>query len=888
MPLDAPLTSFQVTTADVSGETPAVVAARLNNLRAVLLAHGIRDLSALGTLALKGPLVPAAGLSTPATGVGPARSLVHSAPVARWGVTAGHDTLTLESWGGQGLTPGVMAPIAPAASTMTIPFAFWVANEIVLGDDTQVVFKYPCASLVLLATTIRCGRNVTFTYERPIQSSPAVPPKPATPPAQGTSTTIDNAPVGTDGRPGRAGGRGAAGIDAPAVQFWALDLDGHPTFVLTGQDGARGGTGGDGGDGGRGARGRGDRVDSFGFCSSGPGNGGRGGAGGQAGDGGPGGAGGRGGQLNLYAPAEVLQRYITTFSISTDGGRGGAGGRAGNPGQGGPGGSRGDNSHNCRPSHPRSDGQPGPRGGLGDEGPAGAPGEPGGVSMSAITRQDFVLALSTPRIVSLSVLAAAVGETVTILGANLHPDDQIWVGPIGRDPASGIATIAEGTRASMSPGGDTMASLVLPAVRGGMTGVQVRRSSGANSNVATIYVTPSLHHVEPEGRIWPGSRVRIKGSGFAPGAQLLVNGIQSPAPRFVDQATLEATILRPDDVAPMPAGEPITLQVVLADGGAHSRSGTIDGVLETIRLHVIGDSIAWGQGLSEEDKVSSRLIRQIQAANGGIGVYQSRTAHSGATIGVDDSTPLGPLDGEVPSSYPTVLQQVASFDDSPETVDLVLLSAGINDVGVQEILVGTLTGPDLSHRIERHCHSHMTTLLHAVHDRFPNATVLVTGYYQIVSEETDTGLLGALLLALGATIGPVVPILTLAERANISNRCALFHHRSTDALRRAVAEAVGEEPAWAHFIDPGFQPAHAALTPGTRLWGIDIDLSPQDPADVAHGRAVSCLKAGGRAPWYCEVASAGHPNPAGATAYAEALTPTVLAAVARPAATVTT
>jgi hypothetical protein len=42
--------------------------------------------------------------------------------------------------------------------------------------------------------------------------------------------------------------------------------------------------------------------------------------------------------------------------------------------------------------------------------------------------------------------------------------------------------------------------------------------------------------------------------------------------------------------------------------------------------------------------------------------------------------------GETPEARPTIIEQCDSFADSPDTVDLVLLNGGINDIGVATIL----------------------------------------------------------------------------------------------------------------------------------------------------------------------------------------------------------
>src|SRR5215510_2449522 len=103
-----------------------------------------------------------------------------------------------------------------------------------------------------------------------------------------------------------------------------------------------------------------------------------------------------------------------------------------------------------------------------------------------------------------------------------------------------------------------------------------------------------------------------------------------------------------------------------------------------MRMVVLGDSVLWGQGLNPEDKFYSL----VQAALTGNLDPQSSVvlAHSGATIGVGVTTNVAAIDGEVPTSYPTILQQCESFTDSPESVDLVLMNGGLNDIDFRLIL----------------------------------------------------------------------------------------------------------------------------------------------------------------------------------------------------------
>lgn len=79
---------------------------------------------------------------------------------------------------------------------------------------------------------------------------------------------------------------------------------------------------------------------------------------------------------------------------------------------------------------------------------------------------------------------------------------------------------------------------------------------------------------------------------------------------------------------------------------------------------MIGDSVAWGQGLIPAQKYHSIVENDIRAANGHIGVYKSVFSHSDARIGVGDNTVLPAIPGEVPTRYPTILQQLDVLSDA--------------------------------------------------------------------------------------------------------------------------------------------------------------------------------------------------------------------------------
>ena len=90
--------------------------------------------------------------------------------------------------------------------------------------------------------------------------------------------------------------------------------------------------------------------------------------------------------------------------------------------------------------------------------------------------------------------------------------------------------------------------------------------------------------------------------------------------------------------------------------------------------------------------------------------------------------------GEVPASRPSIIEQCDSYANSPETVDLVLMDGGINDVGIASILNPFALIPPLDVRVVHACHDGMLALLKKVIAKFskPACHILVTGYYPIL------------------------------------------------------------------------------------------------------------------------------------------------------------
>src|SRR6266481_4913399 len=158
--------------------------------------------------------------------------------------------------------------------------------------------------------------------------------------------------------------------------------------------------------------------------------------------------------------------------------------------------------------------------------------------------------------------------------------------------------------------------------------------------------------------------------------------------------------------------------------------------MATFRMVTIGDSIPWGQGLLEDEKYDAMVKAALAPSHPG-GMSLERFAHSGAVIGAFGATGV-PQTGEVPGSRPTIIEQCDTLA-TPDTIDLVLLDGGINDVGVATILNPLALIPSLTSRITRACHDGMLVLLKRLAAKCskPSCRILVTGYYPIVSDKSD-------------------------------------------------------------------------------------------------------------------------------------------------------
>jgi beta-glucosidase/6-phospho-beta-glucosidase/beta-galactosidase/lysophospholipase L1-like esterase len=314
---------------------------------------------------------------------------------------------------------------------------------------------------------------------------------------------------------------------------------------------------------------------------------------------------------------------------------------------------------------------------------------------------------------------------------------------------------------------------------------------------------------------------------------------------------------------------------------------------------VFGDSVMWGQGLRESEKIHTRVIEGLTKRFPGRTVRLiGNSAHSGAIIGLkkdgsrDIGTPPNVTSGtrqEVNYSYPTILDQLDQFQGKADTIGLILLNGGINDVNVRTILP-SINDNDLTRRTRQACYSDMKVLLAQALQKFPNAQIVVSGYYPIISEDTipqnvklfleahDLWPTVCLLMGIANPAGAVTQGMFELIRQRLAANCALFHTVSDSALAQAVDEVNREsasQPKAArrvHVMSPNFDRENAVFTMFSLLFGVDNVSAPVDPPQVRDGRIRACNEAYANDVVGCQVccrASAGHPNPQGAQRYAD-------------------
>jgi hypothetical protein len=272
-------------------------------------------------------------------------------------------------------------------------------------------------------------------------------------------------------------------------------------------------------------------------------------------------------------------------------------------------------------------------------------------------------------------------------------------------------------------------------------------------------------------------------------------------------------------------------------------------------------------------------------------------------------------DGEVNLSTPTINEQldhaVQFYSAGKASPSLILLDGCINDIGVKNLLAAATPLENLRSQIRKSCREDMHSLLLRVRNSFPQAHVIVTGYYPVVSLLTADNTFLRLLVKNLNNQRPESRRMTDKEmRQRLIALSEEWYTTSTASLLEAVvktneATSAASAPAKVSFVEIQFGPEHVFAAPESLLWNfkfastnvsgfakivvlLSFGTAAYKPNDhVRESRVKSCETAfkkpkgvkeekaqkAAREDLFliCRYASLGHPNHMGALIYTEAI-----------------
>lgn len=316
----------------------------------------------------------------------------------------------------------------------------------------------------------------------------------------------------------------------------------------------------------------------------------------------------------------------------------------------------------------------------------------------------------------------------------------------------------------------------------------------------------------------------------------------------------------------------------------------------------VGDSLMSAQGLRPKNKfswlVKEWIEKEVFAGRRPVN-YKSK-AHSGARIRLHEDEvvkmrKLGDDDQrfhhpEINISFPCIGTQIETarreYSD-PAAVDLILLSGGITDVLVANVVNPFIKKRELLELIEQYCNAGMTSLLRNATAIFPSAKVAVVGYFPVISTKSDVDKISRYLfkavkfpqpLQFGIA-NPFSKQFMKVLRKKMARRSELWVAESNRAYRQAIASVNNDlDSDRIFFVQTPITAETCFATKKTMLWDTNKDNLPSD--EMYATRKVECTNAlaeikyhayGKLALRMCELAAIGHPNIEGSIAYADAI-----------------
>jgi len=261
---------------------------------------------------------------------------------------------------------------------------------------------------------------------------------------------------------------------------------------------------------------------------------------------------------------------------------------------------------------------------------------------------------------------------------------------------------------------------------------------------------------------------------------------------------------------------------------------------------VLGDSILWGQGLKDEHK-SWNLIKTWLQESAGVRVRERIEAHAGAVIGSEGTAPPGSLTlyGEISSAWPTLHDQIddalRAIED-PSQVDLILVDGCINDVDARRLMNAANTPEGIKALAQEKCGAPVESLLVRIASSFPNAHIMVSGYFPVISDKTPRDLFMrkvAKIFYAPTGDGPRLEENKLLDRLALVS--AAWYEASNLSLMKAVANVNHKLVARGsrqrvQFARIPFLPEHSFGARDSHLWGFNASTARKLLAVLTWGK----------------------------------------------------
>jgi lysophospholipase L1-like esterase len=320
---------------------------------------------------------------------------------------------------------------------------------------------------------------------------------------------------------------------------------------------------------------------------------------------------------------------------------------------------------------------------------------------------------------------------------------------------------------------------------------------------------------------------------------------------------------------------------------------------DAFEMLVVGDSLIFGQGLNDEHKcinlVKSWLQTELKRD-----VKLNLKAHSGSRISLHDDDINGLKRGginvetyysrEVPLSFPSLESQISLAEkdyENPTKVDLILISGGITDLEVADILNGKGDDAKLKADITKYCGNSMFNLLEKSAIAFPNAKIIVVGYFPPISTKSKGSKVFNAMLELYKIPRPLKPfvnnVLTRQFLKKMQKkairRSQIWFEDSNKEFQNAISKlnAKSDKPR-AFFVQSPINDENTFGTKNSLLWEMgkkgksgDQNYDARKIACTADLKEINNATKLNYPTRFCELSGLGHPNIEGSKAYAEAV-----------------